>query len=313
MKGTTIHHHPVRQRTSAEKRQTTYLVLIAGVAAGLVCTLIIYGWDYYLLDLGERPYSMKHHSLRPSGTIGLRLGVVSFFMFVIVFLYPLRKHWRLLGRIGKTRNWFNLHILFGLIAPAVVTLHSAFKVQGFAGMAYWAMIALVVSGIIGRYFYAQIPRNIHAAEMSLKEMQDLKAQLVAELRSQGRFKGDGIEQLFCLPDSRAIQSMSLMKSIGTMLALDMTRLFNVWALRRSGLKAEGRSSLTGGVLSTRHRELEHAIRLASDQAALARQILFLSKTHTIFHWWHVIHRPFSISFGILVLIHVGVMTWLGYL
>jgi hypothetical protein len=68
----------------------------------------------------------------------------------------------------------------------------------------------------------------------------------------------------------------------------------------------------GGILHTRRAALERAISLASEQAALAKQILFLSKTLRVFHLWHVIHRPFSLSFAILVIIHVTVVISLGY-
>jgi len=39
---------------------------------------------------------------------------------------------------------------------------------------------------------------------------------------------------------------------------------------------------------------------------------FLSKTHQVFHLWHVVHRPFSYSFAMLVCVHVGVAVSMGY-
>ncbi len=288
---------------------------IIAIGAAVVCigiSLIAYGWDYYFLDLTARPFSPKHVYLKPSGNIGIRLGMCGFTFLAMVYLYPLRKHWAFLGRFGKTRNWFDYHVLFGLTAPVLITFHSAFKLHGFAGMAYWTMMALVISGMIGRYFYAQIPRNIGAAELSLKEMEDLKNDLVEQLRSQKALPFFRIEELLRLPAIGEIQSIPLYRALMRMVLLDIARPFMVWRLRRQGIKASGRSALLGGVIHSSDAELEKAVRLASRQAALSKRILFLSQTQRVFYGWHVIHRPFSISFAFFVIIHVSVVTWFGY-
>jgi hypothetical protein len=280
--------------TNAAIRHRVGLTLLALLLGGSAIALLVYGRDYYFLDLAQRPFSSEHASLKPSGTIGLRLGIFGLILFAMVYLYPLRKYWPAFGRIGKTRNWFDYHIFLGIMAPTVVTFHSAFKHEGFAGMAYWTMIALVGSGIIGRYFYAQIPRNISAAEMSLKEMQDLKTSLLEALRLQKMIQLSEIEALFRLPDSHKIQSMSAFRAVIQMVTLDIVRPFRVWALRRRGLKSEGDSAFGAGILPSGNVELEKAIRLASMQATLSKRVLF------------------SISVAIFVAIHFAVMIWLGY-
>jgi hypothetical protein len=299
-------------RSTAEKRQRAYILLISMAVAGLAIALSVYGWDYYTLDQLHRPFSPKHGNLKPSGIVGLRLGILGLALFFLVYLYPLRKHWAAMGRIGKTKNWFDFHVLLGLSAPVAITFHCAFKTHGFAGMAYWTMIALVGSGIIGRYFYAQIPRNIGAAEMSLKEMQDFMDTLLDALKLQTVLRQSEFDALFSLPDGRAVQSMPMYRALLLMIAWDFARPFRVWSLRRHGIKAAGRRPLLCGILRTKRSELEQAIALVSKQASLSKRILFLSKTHRIFHLWHVVHRPFSISFAVFVVIHVAVVTWFGY-
>jgi hypothetical protein len=59
-------------------------------------------------------------------------------------------------------------------------------------------------------------------------------------------------------------------------------------------------------------DLNRALAIAKKQAALARDILFLTKTHQLFALWHVVHRPFSYSFAVLVLLHVTVVMVMGY-
>ena len=129
----------VPSRKSLPKGEAVHRALLTiGIltAGGFVTYLAVHGYSYYTLRAEERPFSPLHAQLRSSGTIGLRLGVLSLIMFSILFLYPLRKRWRWLSTIGSTRRWLNFHVLFGIATPAVVTFHTSFKWHGLAGLAY---------------------------------------------------------------------------------------------------------------------------------------------------------------------------------
>ena len=80
-------------------------------------------------------------------------------MFFVIYLYPLRKRWGWLGSQGNSRHWLDFHVVLGTAAPLVIALHSSFKFGGIAGMAFWIMTAVTLSGFIGRYLYSQIPEN----------------------------------------------------------------------------------------------------------------------------------------------------------
>src|SRR5690349_17086557 len=146
--------------------------------------IFFYGFDYYKLSALDRPFSPKHHMLRPSGPIGLYLGFMGVALFVGIFLYPIRKHWPWLGTIGNTRHWLDIHVLMGLTAPFITAFHSTLKFKGIAGMAFWIMFAVSASGVVGRYLYAQIPRKVTTVELSMKELQDLQESLSQQLASQ---------------------------------------------------------------------------------------------------------------------------------
>ena len=62
-----------------------------------------------------------------------------------------------------------------------------------------------------------------------------------------------------------------------------------------------------------HRELERAIAIAREDAALAKRILFLSRSEKVFHLWHVVHKPFSYTFAVLAMIHIGLVMMMGYM
>ena len=62
-------------------------VLIAYlIAIALIVGLGAYGFDYYLAGPHDRPFMAKHALLKPSGRIGLKLGMLGVAMFLVIFL-----------------------------------------------------------------------------------------------------------------------------------------------------------------------------------------------------------------------------------
>src|ERR1700741_1252273 len=175
--------------------------------ATLIVALSVYGFDYYTLASTDRPYSPKHAALRPSGVIGIKLGWLGVIMFLIIFRYPLRKAWPWLMKKGSSRHWLDYHVILGIAAPFVIAFHSSFKFAGFAGMAFWIMFAVSVSGIIGRYLYGQIPRSLNAAELSLKEVQDIQAKLGEQLATQRVLGKADLRDVLSLPSVERVQKM----------------------------------------------------------------------------------------------------------
>src|SRR5271165_3347232 len=155
------------------------------VASLSMLAVFIYGFGYYFSSPEQRGLSPKHALLKPSGVIGLHLGMFGFFLFLLIYLYPIRLRWAWLGRQGSSRHWLDFHVLLGLIAPLIITFHSAFKFSGLAGVAYWIMVFVALSGLVGRYIYGQIPRTLNFAELSFKEGQEQGAKLADQLKNLG--------------------------------------------------------------------------------------------------------------------------------
>jgi len=80
-------------QVDAEKKHRLRVLISWIIAFAFVGGFSLYGMDYYLLGSQERPFSPKHMLLRPSGPIGVNLGVFGVLLFFIIYLYPLRKRW----------------------------------------------------------------------------------------------------------------------------------------------------------------------------------------------------------------------------
>lgn len=297
---------------SKNRRHDSLLVSGYIVAIALITALAVYGFNYYTLGSADRPFSPKHALLRPSGTIGLSLGFLGFGMFLVIFLYPLRKRWKWLSQIGLSRHWLDFHVLLGLAAPFVIAFHSSFKFGGFAGMAFWIMLAVSLSGVIGRYLYAQIPRSLNAAELSLKELQEVRARLARQLQEQKLLPQADLQSLLRLPSPERVQQLPIVVALVYMVVLDVARSFRIAKLRRRTFRFSEKLQTLGGFLPARYADLERAISQAREEAALAKRVLFLSRSQQVFHLWHVVHKPFSYSFAVLALVHIVAVIMMGY-
>lgn len=282
------------------------------LAISLIAVVATYGFDYYTAGAHDRPFMEKHRLLKPSGRIGIKLGMLGAGMFFVIFLYPLRKRWAWLGRQGMSRHWLDFHVLLGLSAPFVIALHSSFKFHGLAGIAFWIMLGVSMSGVIGRYLYGQIPRRVNAAELSRKELQDLQEKMAQQLAGQKFLREADVRSSLRLPAQETVDWLPAPVALGHMLLLDLLRPFRIARLRNGALHGMEHLTTLFGLLRTRHRELERAIAIAREEANLAKRILFLSRTQQVFHLWHVAHKPFSYTFAVLVLVHIGVVLMMGY-
>lgn len=287
-------------------------VTIAACVAGIfLLSIAIYGANYYIMPLDQRPYSDKHALLRPSGAIGLKLGILGTVLFFIIFLYAFRKVIPWLGRIGTARHWMDFHVIAGVSAPVVIAFHASFKFQGIAGVAFWIMLAVALSGVVGRYLYAQIPRSLNAAEMSLGDLHESEQALADFLLVQSVFTEEQLRKALRFVSPDQANRTGPLGAIVRLLLLDLGMPFRMAKLRRSAGGAARFGSL-GGLLKSGNPEVEEIISIVRQKAALTRRVLFLDQTRRVFHLWHVIHRPFSYAFALLAILHIVVVMGLGF-
>jgi hypothetical protein len=291
-------------------------VLVTLMSAALLAIFLYFltvGFSYYTQPMADRPFHPLHREFRPAGRIGIGFGIFSTTLFAAIYVYPLRKKWAWLRSVGSTRHWLDFHIVMGLAAPLLTALHSAFKFGGLAGMAYWIMLAVVASGVVGRYLYAQIPRSRKDAELSLAELQKVSSSLSDDLRGQNLVREDLWRPLVMPVQREDALRMPLGAALLRMLILDIGRPFRMAALRRQALNGVECVLTLGGLLTSSHPDLERVVDLVRRQSWLTAKICFLDRAGQVFKMWHVVHRPFSYAFLLLLAIHIGIAFWMGFL
>jgi hypothetical protein len=150
-------------------------ILVTIVSVSLIL-LILRGMSYYRLPVEERVFDPDHATLKPSGMLGHGLGILgSMFMIIGVSIYMARKRYRFLSRIGLLKHWLEFHIFLCTLGPILVLFHTAFKFGGLVAVSFWSMVAVFLSGIIGRFIYLQIPHSIEGRALSIAESRKLLA------------------------------------------------------------------------------------------------------------------------------------------
>ena len=121
-----------------------------------------------------------------------------------------------------------------------------------------------------------------------------------------------LRALLTLPSRERVQQLSMVTALGYMFALDIARALRVARLRRHALSFGEKLTTLGGFLKTSNHDVEKAVGVAREDAALSKRILFLKRSEQVFHLWHVVHKPFSYTFALLALFHIGLEVAMGF-
>ena len=160
-----------------------YVASMALVVIVVTAYLIYTGYDYYNLPLEERFYHPRHSWFKPSGAFGHGLGILGTLMILFgVSIYIARKRYNFMSKQLRLKYLLEFHIFLCTLGPILILFHTAFKFGGVVSVAFWSMVAVVASGVIGRFIYIQIPRSIEGRELSLNEVKGMRSELLDTLK-----------------------------------------------------------------------------------------------------------------------------------
>lgn len=268
----------------------------------LAVAILVHGSGYYQMALEQRPHSPLHATLKPGGSWGHGLGILGSSMMLLLFLYSARKRQVCGLRFGKVRNWLNVHIFFGIMGPVFVNLHTSFKIGGIVAVSYYSMMAVMLSGFIGRYLYVQIPRKLSGDELTLKEMKEKHNLMTRVLEKKYKLSKSIMARVNALSGTGS-ESRRGAGAIMAILRNDISRRFTMRRLRKQ-LRQE-KSALP-------QTEIGALMQVIKQHSLLERKMAFLGTVQPLLHYWHVAHKPFAYVMIIIMFVHVAVTLLFGY-
>jgi hypothetical protein len=144
-------------------------------------------------------------------------------------------------------------------------------------------VAVVLSGVAGRFIYIRIPRTIAGRELSLMEIRNLKKDLKEALSATQGMDPESLKDIVAATE----------KYFHGRKGIRLTRR----ALQRSGVK---------------RRDRRYISRLVRHEISLNRRIDRLQLMQKLFKYWHVAHLPFALIMLVIMLVHVLVSVVFGY-
>ncbi|MEJ2193500.1 MAG: hypothetical protein P8X73_01415 [Ignavibacteriaceae bacterium] len=273
------------------------------IVGGIVTILLaINGYEYYSTPLEERFFNDQHIFLKPSGSWGHGFGIVGTLMMIIgVSIYMLRKRIRLFFNLGYLKHWLELHIFLCTVGPVLVLYHTAFKFGGIVSISFWSMVLVVLSGVVGRFIYVQIPRTIQGQELSINAANDLRENLANKVNAMVEFESKTLYKFNKLTSLERYKEITFIKALSYMMIDPFLR----WKILYKINKGLRRINLTKN-------EKRDIITSAKNEIVLTRRIGTLRTFHKLFRYWHIAHLPFAIAMFVIMVIHVVVTLAFGY-
>lgn len=254
---------------------------MTAIVVATLIGIVHFGLSYYLVDIDQRFFHANHNDFKPSGIIGHGLGILGTFLMLFgVFIYMARKRSRLMSRMGLLKHWLEFHIFLCTLGPLLILFHTTFKFGGIVAVSFWSMVAVALSGVIGRFIYLQIPKTIEGKAMSLNEIEDYKSSIKDKLIKDYAISDRFLEILEADSSSDSSRLAAIKKH-----------------LNESQLSKKDRSNI---------------IKLSKSEIKINKRIRRLELMQKLFEYWHVVHLPFAIMMIVIMIVHVGVTILFGY-
>jgi hypothetical protein len=274
------------------------LVLRSAWRIGLGVLVILVVFLAWLVAVGDL--------FKAGDKLGYNLGLAGGIMMLTLLIYPLRKRYHFLDRLGAMLKWFRFHMLFGILGPVLVLFHSTFKIGSMnARVAFYSMLLVAGSGVIGRYLYRHVHRGLYGRQMSL-----------SEIESDLQVASQDINSVFGLAPEVG-EKLSAFQAYSTENVSGFGR--RIWRFmtlgsqaRRVGRQARNRikRAIKRAAAENRWGRVEAHLHydLAKDQIANYLSAVCLTAQFAtwerLFSLWHVIHVPFIYLLVISGVVHV---------
>jgi hypothetical protein len=242
-------------------------------------------------------YILADRNVRPNGGtwLGYTLGTVSALLIVWLMMLGIRKraitagHWSLKG-------WTSAHVYLGASLLVLGTLHTGFQFGlNVHTLAYGLMVVVILSGFIGIYYYAVVPRKMsdNRAHRSQKDMLDAIRALNRELREAA----NPLDQKYADEVKRAIRQTKLKPPLFS--SLDSAQR-NCATTRASKRLRKAAAQAGAG----ERRALEAVTALLERKSALLLRTRRHIRHKTLLQLWLYVHVPLSFALLAALTAHI---------
>ena len=251
-----------------------------------------------MLALIAAGWKIAHGNYYKSGVgIGYNLGLIGGLMMLTLLMYSLRKHMKFMQGLGKLKHWFRIHMILGVLGPALVLFHTTFRVGSInASVALYCMLLVAGSGLIGRFVYTRIHKGLYGSRSTLKEARSELAGSTDNVKSKLHFFPK-VERWINRFEYEALEARrGFFAGVWYFLSFDVRRMLLIWRCRRNI-----RQVLGAGRMDDVAKE---AVQLVAEYLSQIQTVAQFKKCEQIFSAWHVLHIPLMYMMVATAIFHV---------
>jgi hypothetical protein len=243
----------------------------------------------------------------PGEGIGYKFGIAGGVAFLLLLLYPIIKRSRLFGSGTKAVFWFRWHMVLGTVGPLLIFYHSNFSLGAVnSNIALFAMIAVFLSGIIGRYVYGKVHNGMYGAKLDVGTYLANANRLMQGLADDVGGSSAKITQALAQHCDRALP-----KNPGFLRALSNTLLMPIKTrTAKYRIMSEVKASVLANAATHNWSKAQQSRQLNQARAHVSEFVYAVSKAAQLSLWermfslWHVLHVPLFFLLLVAGVIHV---------
>jgi hypothetical protein len=283
-------------RTPDASRERSFLgtVGVLAFATALTAALLI-GW---------RDSDEGH--LTPESGVGYWLGIAGASAMLLLLLYPLRKRMKALRGFGRLSAWFRIHMLLGVIGPALILFHCNFKLGSLnSNVALFSMLTVAASGLVGRYLYSRVHLGLYGRRLNIEDLLSEVSHLKGTIQTEHSPLAVILNNLEARMQNTLAEHTGVISSL---LALLLHRIRSpsqraqLMDEVKRRVRAEGRKH--GWSWWKRRRRLRMLRKLLRQYLAAADKVATFAFYEHLFALWHVLHVPLFILLILAAVVHV---------
>jgi hypothetical protein len=228
--------------------------------------------------------------------LGYNLGLAGGLMMLTLLLYSARKHLTFMQKLGKLKHWFRIHMILGVLGPTLVLFHTTFRLGSMnATIAFYCMILVAGSGLIGRFVYTRIHKGLYGSRSTLKDAHAELAGSSGEVHSKLSFFPKVENKIKKFEHEALEKKRGFFAGVWFFLTFDMRRMWLAWQCKRYIHLKLGDSMSDVA---------DEASMLVSQYLVRIQTVAQFKKFEQIFSAWHVLHIPLMYMMVATAIFHV---------
>jgi len=273
-------------------------------SAGYISTLGITLFSLFLLYLGW--LNREQAVWTAEDGWGYWFGIVGGSLMLLLLIYPMRKRMRSMSHWLTVKFWFRLHMIFGVLGPVLIMMHSSYHLGSLNGrIALFSMLIVAISGLIGRYLYSRIHYGLYGKKATFASLRTHSKAVTKKLGplfelhpKSKQLLADYEKSVMAAPRGMVAATIHWfnMRLMAAKLYHAVVRALNKKLLAAAHLKGWSKAKVLRKQLRLRTTLVEHR--------KILRQILELHAYERLFAIWHLLHMPLFIMMVLTGFVHV---------